>query len=263
MLTIIFGPPGSGKSTLSSFFLKQLFMQQGRMLYKRSCERINKINESRVQPLTLPDRPPIYADFKISIQTGYKKKFVPYFVDGYHLGLENDNLSVINIVPGAKIFLSEVQRYYDSRKSVTFPEWVSRFFEMHRHYDVDVTMDIQRPNLVDINIRDLCRRFIEVQNMKHTLDDMGRIIQTKFICREFSSYADVEEYMTGGGRNYVTTTYINEGDIFRCFDSCAYFDKFVPADNKDFTYMEFGNNSILEPKEFRHPDKKKEKKEAR
>lgn len=263
MLTIIFGPPGSGKSTLNTYLLKQEYRQQGSKLYDKTCMRIAELNKGREQPLTLPDRPPIYADFKMQLQIGYDEYFNPYFVDGYHLGLDNEYVPITRIVPGSKIHLSEVQRYYDSRKSQTFPEWVSRFFEMHRHYDVDVTMDIQRASLVDVNIRDLCRHFIEVQSMQHKYDDMGRVVQTKFTCREFKTYLDVEEYINSGGRNYVTTTYINSGNIYRCFDSCAYFDKFVPADNKDFTFMEFGNNSILEPKEFRHPDKKKEKKEAR
>lgn len=257
MITIIFGAPGSGKSTLNTLLLKQEYMQQGRTLYAKTCKRIIDLNKDRTQPLTLPDRPPIYADFKMQLQTGYKKYFNPFFVDGYHLGLDNAHVQITQIVPGAKIHLSEVQRYYDSRKSQTFPEWVSRFFEMHRHYGVDVTMDLQRASLVDINIRDLCRHFIEVQSMKHTLDDMGRIIHTKFVCREFKSYLDVEEYINNNGKNYETTTYTNEGNIYRCFDSCAYFKNFVPADDKDFSYMEFGNNSIIEPKEFRHPDKKK------
>ena len=48
-----------------------------------------------------------------------------------------------------------------------------------------------------------------------------------------------------------------DGDIYECFESCTYFEKFVPGNDKDFNFMEFGNNSIIEPKEFRHPDKKK------
>lgn len=260
-MRIIFGAPGSGKSTLNTFFLIQEYRQEGRRLLQNTRKRIEEINRERAKPLTLPERPPIYADYKVKIKAGYEKDFEPYFLDGFHLGFDNDAMEVLHVPPGSKIHLSEVQRYYDSRKNATFPDWVSRYFEMHRHFGVDVTMDLQRASLVDINIRDLCRHYIEVESMKHTLDDLKRIVQTKFTCREFDSYATVEDYLGNKTKrkNYDVVKYVYEGDIFRCFDSCAYFHRFVPGDDKDFDYMEFGNNSIIEPKEFRHPPKETKK----
>jgi len=258
-LEIIIGPPGSGKSTFNTYRLTNEYRTEGRKLYLNSCKRINELNRDRVTPLTLPDRPPIYSDFKARFKIGYEKYFEPYFIDGFHLGLDNDVLDVFHVAPGSKIHLSEVQRYYDSRKSQTFPEWVSRYFEMHRHYKVDVTMDLQRASLVDVNIRDLCRHYTEIVSMKHTYDDLRRIVRTKFTCREFATYQDLEDFTTHKSKNnYDLNTYVYEGNIYRCFDSCTYFKKFIPANDKDFSYMEFGNNSVTEPKEYRHPSKKTE-----
>ncbi len=257
-LEIIFGAPGSGKSTFNTLRLIIEYKSTGRKLYLNTCKRIAELNLGREHLLTPPDRPPLFADYKMQLKVGYEKNFQPYFIDGFHLGFDNDVMDVMHVPPGSKIHLSEVQRYYDSRKNQTFPDWVSRYFEMHRHYGVDVIMDIQRASLVDVNIRDLCRHFTEIQEMKHTKDDLGRIIQTKFTCREFGSYQDVEEYLNKKTlrHNYDVVKYVYEGNIYRCFNSCTYFEKFVPTDNKDFDYMEFGSNSIIEPPEFRHPKKK-------
>lgn len=263
-LRILFGPPGTGKSTYNTMLLIKEYWEQGFNLFADTCERIEELNKERINKLTLPDRPPIYADYKMELQIGYEEFFKPYFVDGYHLGLDNEDLEIIRIAPGSRVHLSEVQRYYDSRKSTNFPEWVSRFFEMHRHYGVDITMDIQRASLVDVNIRDLCKHYTEIQSMKHTLDDLGRIVHTKVTMREFGSYADVEDYVNNKStrRKYDIVTDEYDGDIYECFESCTYFEKFVPADDKDFNFMEYGNNSIIEPKEFRHPDKKKKDNKA-
>ena len=54
---------------------------------------------------------------------------------------------------------------------------------------IDVYLDVQRANLIDLNIKEICKRFIEVQEMKHETDYAGRILRTTFICREFGSWA--------------------------------------------------------------------------
>lgn len=238
-ITIIFGAPGAGKSSLLSYFLKQTYKTQGRALLNYARKQIEARNVLRQSPLELPDQPPIFANYAVEFKTGYEKSFEPYFINGYYLGLPNDRMATQYVPPGSKIFLSEAQRYYDSRKSQTFPDHVSRFFEMHRHYGIDVFMDVQRANLIDLNIKELCKRFIEVQGMKHEKDIAGRIVRTTFSCREFESWHEVEQYLKTGAATYHNTTYTNEGDIFRCFNSYSYFEEFLPDEGKAFNYLRF------------------------
>jgi hypothetical protein len=266
MLHIIFGAPGSGKSSLEAYFLKQVYLTQGRLLYQKTIQRIQEINATREHKLTLPENPPIYSDFAFKLHVGYKKYFEPYYINGYYFGLQNDKMPTMYLPPYSNIFLGEAQRYYDSRQSATFPEFVSRAFEMHRHYRLDIYMDVQRVGLIDRNIRELCRHFIEVVEMRHELDDMGRIVQTVFKCREFGNWTGVNEYLnTGATTTFTETEYINHGNIFECFNSYTYFENYLPPDGKDFNYLSFIPTSekkkltgdlasfynTSEPKEFR------------
>ena len=257
MIHIIFGAPGSGKSTYNTFLLTKEYWEQGSKLLQRTCEKIDKVNAERGLQLAKPTRPPIYSDFEVKIQTGWNSYFTPFYIDGYRLGFENPDVDVINVAPGAKVHLSEVQRYYDSRKSGTFPQWVSNFYEMHRHFDTDIIMDLQRPGLVDRNIRDICRKFTEVQKMTHDYDDLGRIVRTHFRLREFENFAQVEEYLTNPeAKNYAVNNETYEGNIFKCFESCTYFDKFLPPNGKNFDYLEYTNKSAGgEPEYFRKSKK--------
>jgi len=221
MITIIFGAPGAGKSSLNTYFLKQTYRTQGRALLHYARARIEAQNSTRAIPLIVPDKPPIFANYAVKFKTGYEKMPTQY------------------IPPGSKIFLSEAQRYYNSRKSQTLPDWVSRFYEMHRHYGIDVYLDVQRANLIDLNIKEICKRFIEVQGMKHETDYAGRILSSTFICREFENWRNVEQYLENGAETYRNTTYINEGNIFRCFNSYSYFEEYLPDESKAFNYLPF------------------------
>lgn len=245
MLTIIGGAPGAGKSSLEACFLVTAYFDVGEELLTVARERVTAANEKREAPLTLPEKPPIYADFAIKFLTGYEEYYEPYFINGFYLGLPNEQLKeMIYVPPGSKIFLSEVQRYFDSRKK-GLPDFISRFFEMHRHYDLDIYLDIQRPGLIDLNIRELCRRFIEVQQLDNVTDDNGRLIKSIWHCREFSNWAEYDQYLKNGEKNYKETTYTYDGDIFECFNSFSYYEEFFPADGKDFKYLPYRSRSEL------------------
>jgi hypothetical protein len=239
VITIVFGAPGVGKSALMTHFIKKVYIEEGAALLDQTQAKIEELNRSRDKLLTFPDKPPIFSDYRVKFKVGYEKYYEPYFVNGFYLGLPNDRINTIYLPPYSKVFLSEVQRYYDSRKSKSTPDFISRMYEMHRHYGIDVYMDIQRPMLIDLNIRELCKRFIEVVSMVHTTDYTGEITKTMFHCREFDSWRALETYMENGTATYTDRAFVNEGNIFRCFNSFNYFDEFLPKDGKDFNYLPF------------------------
>ena len=239
MITIISGAPGAGKSSLNAYFLDRTYKEEGRTLLKRSVAKIEEINKTRRNPLTPPSLPPIYSDFRVKIPAGYKKYYEPYYINGYYMGLANERLKTQFLPPYAKVFLSEAQRYYNSRKSGNFPDFVSRFYEMHRHFGLDLYLDVQRVRLIDPNIRELCRHFIEVQFMEHTRDKLGRIVHTVWHCREFDNWLAFEDYLNTGAATYKETTYTYDGNIFDCYDSFGFFENYLPEDvaGKDISYL--------------------------
>lgn len=237
MIIGIFGAPGAGKSSLNTYFLKTTYETEGSALLTMSRDSISAVNESRNNKLKLPQRVPLYSDFKVRFKVAYETWYEPYYINGFYFGIENDRLATQYVVPYAHIHLSEAQRYFDSRKSKSFPAFVSRAFEMHRHYGLEIYMDVQRITLIDLNIRQIIGKFIEVLRVEHKQTSFGKIESSTWFCREFDSWLQVEEYLESGKQNYVETTYHYDGDIFECFDSHAYFSEFLPPDDKNFTYL--------------------------
>lgn len=245
MIHIISGAPGAGKSSLNTYFIKKIYKEQGRTLLESCRAKISELNADRLNPLTLPDKPPIFSDFRVRFLVDYETFFEPYYINGYYLGFANERMQTQYLPPYSKVFLGEAQRYYNSRKSANFPDYVSRLFEMHRHYNLDIYMDVQRVMLIDSNIRDLCRHFIEVQSVNNVTDELDRIVKSVWQCREFSTWTAYSDYLSNGSQNYENKTYVHEGNIFDSFDSYAYFNAFLPGEGKDFNYLKFCNASEL------------------
>ncbi len=274
-ITIIAGAPGSGKTSLAAALLCEIYRTQGETLQEETAAKIEAANEKRLNPLEIPQKPPIYADFDIEFLVGYEEYYKPYFINGFYLGLPNDKMQTQFVPPGSKIFLSEVQRYYDSRKKA-LPDHVSRFFEMHRHYGIDIYLDIQRAMLVDLNIKELCRRFIEIQSHQNITDENGRIFKTVWTYREFGSWIEYEQYLSSNAQTYITKTYTHNGNIFECFNSFSFYEEFFPPENGKFSYLEYKSRTasqdldeataafykISEPEIYRgKPKENKEKKQ--
>ena len=129
-----------------------------------------------------------------------------------------------------------------------------------------------KPFLNDLNIKEICKRFIEVREMKHEQDYAGRILRTRFSVREFDCWRAVEQYMETGAKTFRSVTHTHEGNIFRCFNSCSYFEEFLPDEGKDFKYLPFLTRAELqkagadaafyksdEPAEYRGQKKKTRK----
>ena len=239
MITIFCGLPGSGKSSLMVKFMKDIYFSEGQQLLETCQEALTLENGFRKNLLTLPDKPPIYSDYEVKFLVGYEEYYSTYFLNGYYFGLRNNDVPVLHVPPYSKIFLSEVQRYYDSRKSKTLPDFVSRLYEMHRHNFWDIYLDIQRIGLLDLNIRDLSAKIIEVCNMQHELDSLGSIISTTWNCHVFDSWEEFDKYLNSTKKPRLKVEkFTHYGNIFNCYDSYNYQSEFIPNEDEDYLYLE-------------------------
>ncbi len=239
MIVIITGKPRVGKTALNTFFAKCSCLSRGAVRLRRSIAEINLLNEYRINKLGLPNKTPIYTNYEAHFSAGYKKEFVPYWVDPYYLGLPNSDGPVQHILPYGELHITEGQRYWDSRESATFPDYVSRWFETHGHFWLDVIIDVQRGKLIDVNIRALAKKIIDVQRMVNVKDAYGRILQSTWYCYEFDNSQDYETYCEGGNACYRETSYTHVGNIFKCYNSRSCKEDFVPAEDSDFKLLEY------------------------
>lgn len=239
MIVIITGKPRVGKTALNTFFAKCSYHTRGCARLHRSIEEINITNTSRTNKLELPNKTPIYTNYEVHFSAGYKREFVPYWVDPYYLGLPNSDGPVQYILPYGELHITEGQRYWDSRESATMPDYVSRWFETHGHFWLDIFIDVQRGKLIDLNIRELAKKFIEVQRMVKVKDAYGKILQSTWYCREFDNSQDYETYIEGGNAHYKETSYTHTGDIFKYYNSRSCKDDFVPSEDNEFTLLEY------------------------
>lgn len=233
MITAIIGIPGSGKTAyLTALALKYLInSREGRELM-RSCISQVKAFNSQGFNFSVPDRPPIYTNYPVSAHIGYKKRRDSYWIDGFRMGFENDFVKTVPVLPCGKVFLTEVQRYYNSRMSKDLPDWVSRFFEEHRHFFLDIFLDLQRLGLLDINIRELLGCVIEVAEVKHETDYIGNVLQSEFTLRVWKDAASAEAFIANRDKiNYDLVKETFEFNVFDAYKSRSFFDAFLPKED--------------------------------
>ena len=78
MITMIFGRPGRGKTSLLTHLLIQTYRENGRQLLKFAAQRVTAANRTRTTPLTVPDAPPIFANYQLKIKPAYQQYYQPY-----------------------------------------------------------------------------------------------------------------------------------------------------------------------------------------
>ncbi len=235
-VTLILAGAGEGKTGLLAAILKKTKAEKGRELLSQCRKELERLNVGREIPYDLPEEPPIYVDgtsLKVKYKIGYNKWYEPFSINPYYMGVGEDKEYIL---PYGVVFIPEIQKYAPSRKSANFPAAFGRIFEIWRHLHYDIYMDGHRGSFIDLKVRGMCTRVIDLLKQEHEYDDMGRIVKTTWYCREFKNIEDYDKYTAGNLDVYnVETTYENEGDIFKDYDSFGCAEELLPPGNAQFS----------------------------
>jgi hypothetical protein len=188
MITIFFGDPGSGKTSLMSAMAIDLMCDSRDFV--RSCRRIVQKLDLGGYCISLPDdlNHLVFSDYEIVCKRELRPVQKSWEVDGFRLGLPNERHETIKLPPYSSVFLDEGQRYYNSRVQASlFSDFVSGFYEMHRHYYLNIYLTCQRSGLIELNIRGVSQRFIEIEKMRCIKRLNGDLIGWEWIGSEYKN----------------------------------------------------------------------------
>lgn len=219
MITIICGEPGQGKTALMSYFAYQKMVFEGYASWFESCRKIDLLIKGGFTNLKyLPQRHTVYTDYSLS---GGFSGVKSYFVDGFSIALPNPFFKTAFFAPYSHIYLDEAQKYYDSRMSKYLRECVYRFYQLHRHNHLNITMTCQRLGNIDLNIRQIAGKIILVEKLDITKDAWGYIRNMSWTVKEFDSLSSAEAYIEHGtiSKTMITNKYEFAGDIFQYYNS--------------------------------------------
>lgn len=238
MITIVFGKPGMGKTAyLTADAVEYMKPSQAKHDLLRSCySQVAGLNASGAG-FELPEQAPVYSNYPITVRRGTLPPVSSYYIDGFRLGFTNDDLRTFSVLPGARIYLSEAQRYYNSRRSKDLPDWVSRFYEEHRHFGLEIFLDVQRPGLIDANIREICGSLVEIVGLQHKTGAVGNIQSSVFYLRRFEDWKFADRYITSGEKCYTEEKRVFTGNVFSHYQSRSYFNQFVPGASENFSTL--------------------------
>lgn len=161
-------------------------------------------------------------------------------INPYRLGFKNQFVETHFNLPYEAIGITEAQKYLNSRLSMYFPDWQSRWYEQHGHNDIDIFLDTQRPMLIDVNIRELAQ-FIEIISLKIKKDDFGRILGLEWKIRKIDNSSLFDRYMSSGKKDtdcYTESIVKADYNVFECYDSKSCKPKFYEGHlDEDFDYI--------------------------
>lgn len=236
MITLIFGKPGSGKTALNCYFAVMNMLNRER--YLSTLSSIELLNQDGFNFSYPPLEHSVFSNFTIYDECRYSSGKYSYVFNPFEFSLPTDSMAYSIFPPYSSLHIQEGQTVLNSRKSRNFKACVSGAYENHRHIDLDIYIDMQRPKLADSNVRELVNKFIKVIDMNFDYDDMCRIVSVYWNTLEFDEWADVERYINTGDINLgVKNMYRFDGDIFDCYNSKANKNKFYDKGvNLDFNY---------------------------
>ncbi len=234
-LNSVFGDRGAGKSAFLMHIVATTYFDRGQEILERSRRIIEEENKTRKTKLKLPDKVPIYCNFKCRIPNPDGSFYEPYYIKGSDIGIGK---KYKKFYPCAVIVIDEAQNEFNSKNDL--PRAVSAFFEKSRHADFEIWVASQRPILINKDIRDLSRHFIQICKLDKTVAHFDIICDLKWHCREFDSRADVDKY-TELSRydktdtvSYRETVYNASGEVLDYYDSKTYRTDYLPLEGENY-----------------------------
>lgn len=211
MITIVTAPPKIGKTLYMACVSNEIAFDRNR--YKKMFyEVMQKVSNGFKFLKTIPQTC-VSANFDLTF-----KKFGYSFrknrrINPYRLGFKNTQVKTHFNLPYEAIFITEGQKYFNSRMSLYYPDWQSRWFEQHGHDGIDIWIDTQRPGLIDTNIRSLSK-FIEIRSFKECYNQIGQVVSITFITRHFDNDGLWDKYLSSGKTD--SSCYEEKKEIFKC-----------------------------------------------
>ena len=234
---IIFAPPRTGKTCFMTHTLNGYAFNQERN--KQMRHEIARKNQNGFN-LTIPKHC-VSSNYDIKFRKyGYSPRFNRR-INPYRLGFKNEFVKTHFNFPYEVIGITEAQKYLNSRMSLYFPEWQSRWYEQHGHDNLDIFLDTQRPMLIDVNIRELAQ-FIEIVKLKIYKDDFNRVCKLKWTIRRIDNSSVFDRYIESGKKDkscYIQETVIANYNVFNLYDSQSCKPKFYDGHfDEDFDINE-------------------------
>lgn len=211
---------------------------------KSMRDEINKKNANGFK-LSLPKHC-VSSNYDICFRKyGYSPRFNRR-INPYRLGFDNPFVKTHFNFPYEVIGITEAQKYLNSRMSMYFPEWQSRWYEQHGHDSLDIFLDTQRPMLIDVNIRELAS-FIEIIKLKIYYDEYGKVKKLKWTIRNIENSSLFDRYMASGKKDkscYKEEIVVANYNVFKLYSSQSCKPKFYAGHfDEDFDINE---SSIME-----------------
>ena len=217
MITIIFAPPRTGKTCFMTHILNLHAFDKLRN--KQMRQEIMRKNANGFN-LTIPKHC-VSSNYDITFRKyGYSPRFNRR-INPYRLGFDNEFVKTHFNYPYEAIGITEAQKYLNSRMSMYFPEWQSRWYEQHGHNNLDIYLDTQRPMLIDVNIRELAQ-FVEIIKLTIFRDNYRKICKLQWKIRKIENSSLFDKYMSSGKQDkscYTEEVVEADYNVFNCYDS--------------------------------------------
>lgn len=217
MITIIFAPPRTGKTCFMTHCLNSYAFDKERNYLMR--KEIQNKNANGFN-LTIPKHC-VASNYDVAFRRfGYSVRYNRR-INPYRLGFNNEFVKTHFNIPYEVIGITEAQKYLNSRMSMYFPDWQSRWYEQHGHNNIDIYLDTQRPMLIDVNIRELAQ-FVEIIKLKVTYNEFGKVKKLKWLIRRIENSSVFERYIASGKKDktcYKEETVVANYNVFDMYSS--------------------------------------------